>query len=564
MIDRVSHSQEDMSVAKKENDRTGHTRDIESADLVLIGGNVITVDGAFSVHSAVAVAGKRIIAVGTDINIRALADEETQVIDLAGKTVLPGIIDPHGHIHSYGRLLQNLDLNRTTSYQDIVDLVAERVRSTRPGDWIIGQGWDQNNWADKTFPTHHALSAVAPDNPVILNRSDGHAILVNRCAMDLAGIRDETPDPIGGRIVRDAQGHATGIFVELAEDLIRQYEPMTDDLIRDRFRLTANALLAKGVTSSHELGVSPQELDVYKAMDIAGELNFRVVGFFDDPELETEADYASFFEDNVVPGDADSLFTLNGIKLFRDGTLGSRSALLMAPYSDDPGNRGLSVASEQHVLTVSKVALKGGLQVITHAIGDEAVHSTLNAYERALEVTGKTDHRLRLEHAQIIDKGDIGRFAELGVIVSVQPGSAISDMAWTEDRVGPERVQYAYRFRDFIDTGAQLIISSDFPTESINPFETMYRAVTRKNEAGEPQGGWHADQALTIEEALKAHTIRAAEAGFQDHLVGSIEAGKLADLTVISDNILNIDPALLLEVKVQMSIVNGIVQYSSE
>jgi predicted amidohydrolase YtcJ len=534
------------------------------ADLVFLGGNVITVDEAFSIHSAVAVQGKHIVAVGSEADIKPLINDKTHVIDLGGKTLLPGIVDPHGHIHSLGRLLQNVDLNQTTSYQQIIDLVAERAKSTPPGDWIIGQGWDQNKWETKIFPTHHALSEIAPDNPVILNRSDGHAILVNQRAMDLAGITNQTPDPEGGKIVRDDQGKATGIFIDLAEELVRQFEPVTDQLIKDRYFASAKALLSNGVTSSHELGVSPQELDVYKAMDDNDEMNFRVVGYFDDPEMATEEEYSAFFEERKVLGDEDNLFTLNGIKLFRDGTLGSRSALLMSEYADDPGNRGLGVASEQHVLTVSKASLKDGLQVITHAIGDEAVHSTLNAYEQALKATGKSDHRLRLEHAQCIDEQDVGRFNDLDVIVSVQPGSAISDMDWTADRLGPDRVKYAYRFRDFLDTGARLIISSDFPTESINPFQTMYRAVTRKNEAGDPQDGWYADQVLTMEEALKAHTIWAAEAGFQDHLIGSIEVGKMADLTIISQNILDIDPAELLNTKVHMTLVNGVVQYSSE
>ena len=532
------------------------------ASLVLVGGNVITVDPTFSRHSAIGIRDNEIIAVGSDDDIRNLIGSNTEVIELQGRTVLPGLIDVHGHIHSYGRLLQNLDLNGTSSYEEIVQMVADRVATLEPGMWVIGQGWDQNEWDNKEFPHHAALSEVSPHNPVILNRTDGHAVLVNQSAMDIAQIDASSPDPDGGRIVRGDTGDPTGVFLDLAEELIRQHEPVTDQLIRERARLTSEALLAVGVTSVHDLGVSPQELQVFKQLDNAQELQVRIYGMFDDPV--GDVDYENFFASNIVNPEKVGFLTVNGIKLFRDGALGSRGALMIDPYSDNPGNHGIPVASEQHIYDVTKTALQNGVQVTTHAIGDAAIRSTLDSYERALREVPITDHRLRMEHAQIIQDEDIERFADMGVIVSVQPSSVISDMSWTETRVGADRVRGAYRFKDFIRSGATLTFSSDFPTESINPFQTMYRAVTRKDEHGNPENGWQPEQALTIEEALKAQTIWAAMAGFQEDSIGSIEVGKLADLVVVSQDVLDISPEQIKDTVVEMTIVDGRVSYRAQ
>ncbi len=533
--------------------------DAKNASIVLLNGNVITVDDQFSIESAVAIDGNKILAVGTDQDITKYIGSDTKIIELDGKTVLPGLIDVHGHIHSYGRLLQNLDLNGTTSYEQIIGMVEERAKSLEPGEWIIGQGWDQNNWEDKTFPTHHPLSAVSPDNPVILNRTDGHAILSNKKAMDVAGINNDTPDPDGGRIIRCKNDEATGVFVDLAEELIRQYEPITDKLIEERTILTADEVLKYGLTTIHDLGTSPQELEVYKNMVAAGKLDVRVNVMFDNP-IE-DINYANFFRQNKIENMDNHLLVAKGIKLYRDGALGSRGALLSEPYNDDPGNYGIEVATENEVNEISKAALETGIQVVTHAIGDEAITTTLDAYERAFITQNATDHRFRLEHAQIIDEGDVYRFMELGVVPGVQPGSVITDMDWTEARIGPERIKRAYLFRDFLNTGSPLVFSSDFPTEAINPFETMYRAVTRMHEDGTPEGGWYPEQAVTIEEALKAQTIWAAYAAFQEDILGSIEVGKYADFTIIDKDILNIDPLMLPETKVHYTILGGEIKF---
>lgn len=525
------------------------------ADLAMRGGKIVTVDDEFSIASAIAIQGTKILAVGSDTDIQAYIGAQTEVIDLEGKTVLPGFVDPHGHIHSLGRVLQNLDLSKTTCFQDVVDFIAERVQSRAPGEWIIGQGWDQNTWPDKALPTHEALSAVSPENPVILNRIDGHAIISNACAMQLAGITDETPDPYGGKIHRARNGKATGLFVDLAEELIRQHEPVSDADIKARIKLASQALLKLGVTSFHDLGVSPQELEVYKEMDREGDLDLRIVGFFDDPE--GKIDYRKLFAEQTIKQEPDRFFSINGIKLFRDGALGSRGALMKEPYSDDPENMGIEVATVEHIEEVTKIALDCGVQVITHAIGDLAIHTVLNAYEAALSGRGFKDHRLRLEHAQILSPEDLNRFHDLGVATSVQPGSAISDMGWTETRIGPERIKGAFRFRDIIDSGALFSISSDTPTESINPFETMFTATTRQNENLEPAGGWQPDQKITLEEALRAHTIWAAKCSFQDEFVGSIEPGKQADVVVVSHDILECATETLLEVKVEQTFIAG-------
>lgn len=529
------------------------------ATMVLVNGNIITVDDNFSIQSAVAIRDKKIIAVGSDQEINDYISSNTEVIDLDGKTVLPGLIDVHGHIHTYGRLLQNLDLNGTTSYDQIIEMVRQKVQTMEPGEWIIGQGWDQNNWDDKIFPTHHPLSEVAPDNPVILNRTDGHAILSNKRAMDIAGITDFTPDPDGGRIIRNDEGKATGVFVDLAEELVRQYEPVTNKLIEERTILTADEVLKYGLTMIHDLGTSPQELIVYKDMVDAGKLDVRVNVMFDNPIKDI--DYVQFFKQNKIENMDDHILVAKGIKLYRDGALGSRGALLAEPYNDDPTNYGIEVATQEEVYQISKAALETGIQVVTHAIGDAAITTTLDAYEMAFEELNVENHRFRMEHAQIIEYSDIDRFVELGVIPGVQPGSVITDMDWTETRIGPERIKRAYLFRDFLDTGSSLVFSSDFPTESINPFETMYRAVTRMHEDGTPVGGWHPEQAVTVEEAIKAQTIWAAHSAFHEDVFGSIEVGKYADFTIIDQNILEIDPKNLPKTKVHYTIIGGEIKF---
>jgi len=530
------------------------------ADRVLINGNVITVDDRFSIVSAVAIRGNRIVAVGSNDEIQALTGPKTEVIDCTGRTILPGMIDPHGHIHSLGRVLENLDLKDTRSYQDVIDMVAARVATLAPGEWVIGQGWDENTWADRSFPSHESLSAVSPYNPVILNRIDCHAILSNECAMQLAGITNDTPDPDGGKILRDADGVATGVFIDHAENLIRDHEPVTDELIARRLKLSSQALLACGITAFHELGVSPQEYEVYRKADEAGEMDVRLRGLFDDPSDPDACEV--LFKTAVIPVSEDRFFAINGIKLFSDGALGSRGALMHEPYSDDPGNYGILVTGEDYIRDITTRALGHGLQVITHAIGDAAIHLTLNAYEAAIKATGATDHRLRLEHAQIMTPSDIGRFAELGVITCVQPGSAISDMDWTATRVGPERTMGAYRFREILDSGSILPISSDTPIESFNPFQTIYRAVTRQNEDGEPDSGWFPDQKLTREEAIKAHTIWAAYSGFQDHLIGSLEPGKLADVIVVDQDLMTCPEQDLHKTRVLLAMVDGKMKYN--
>lgn len=531
----------------------------DTATMVLLSGNVITVDDEFSIKSAVAIKDNKIIAVGSDDQINRYIGDGTQVIDLAGKTVLPGLIDVHGHIHSYGRLLQNLDLNNTTSYAEIVDMVAAKAATLNPGEWIIGQGWDQNNWEEKIFPTHEALSAVSPNNPVILNRTDGHAILSNKRAMDIAGISDFTPDPDGGKIIRDKNGSATGVFVDLAEELIRQYEPVTDKNIADRLTVTADKALSVGLTMVHDLGTSPAELTVFEKMAQDNELNIRLNIMFDNPV--GNINYTDFFNRNKIENINDHMLVAKGIKLYRDGALGSRGALLSEPYHDATHNYGIEVATEEEIYKISKAALETGIQVVTHAIGDAAVTTTLDSYEKAFKESGKTDHRFRMEHAQIIKEEDVNRFTELGVIPGVQPGSVITDMDWTETRIGPERIKRAYLFRDFLNTGSPLVFSSDFPTESINPFEGIYRAVTRMHEDGTPVGGWNIQQAVTIEEAIKAHTKWAAYSAFQEDVLGSIEAGKYADFTIIDRDILNIDPKELPATKVHYTIIGGEIKF---
>ena len=531
------------------------------ADLVLIGGKVATVDKSFSIAEAVAVQNNKIIFVGTNKEANKYIDNKTKVIELNGELVLPGLIDSHGHLTGYGKSLEHIDLVGTNSFQEVLDLVNEKVKIVESGEWIRGRGWDQNDWEIKEFPSHQALSKITPNNPVLLSRIDGHAILVNQKAMEIAGIDSNTPDPDGGKILRDSYGAPSGVFMDNAEELITDHIPKySTKKIRSIIQNAVNRCVEFGLTGMHDAGIQISRIDDYKFLIDMDKMPLRINAMLSDTVI---SDLNGFFQKYKIDSYGNDFLRVKSIKLYIDGALGSRGAALFEPYSDDPENSGLLVTENSHILEVCKAALASGFQVCTHAIGDRAIRTALNIYEEALQENPKNDHRFRIEHSQILNFDDIPRYKQLGVIPAMQPQHAVSDMPWTEDRIGPERVKGAYAFRSFLESGVIIPCGSDFPVEIPNPLFGIHNAVTRQDENGYPEGGWLPEQKMTIVEAIKGYTIWAAYAAFQEDILGSIEVGKLADFTILDHDILTIKPKDILNTKPIYTIVGGEIRYQA-
>ena len=548
--------------------RTAAPQSAEPAALILTNAVVHTVDPNRPLAEAVAIAGDRILFVGSERGALLHRGARTQVIDLEGHTVVPGFIDAHAHLAGLGDQLQVLDLVGTTSYEEIVELVRARVQGAPEGRWIRGRGWDQNDWSDTRFPTNEALSAVSPNNPVYLRRVDGHAALVNARVLEMAGIARDTPDPEGGRIVRDADtGEPTGVLVDRAMGLFADLIPeLTRDEQSESILLAIAECLRWGVTSIHDAGVSPQTsigpgmLEVYRELAERGQFRIRnyVMIRSDEETLER------FFESGPEVGLYNNHLTVRAIKISADGALGSRGAALLEPYRDDPGNIGLVTTPPDHICRVAVEALKNGWQLNVHAIGDRGNRLVLDAFESALEEVPVADHRFRIEHAQVLHWTDIPRFAELDVLPSMQQTHQMSDMYWAVDRIGWTRAQGAYAWRSLLNSGVVIPSGTDFPVEPVNPFRTFLAAIARQDENGWPSGGWFPNQLMTREEALKSMTIWAAYGAFEEDIKGSITAGKLADLVVLSQDIMSIPPRRILDTTIEMTIVGGEIVYTPQ
>ena len=548
--------------------RTAATQSAQPATLILTNAVVHTVDPNRPVAEAVAIDGDRIFFVGSERGALLHRGPRTRVIDLEGQTVVPGFIDAHAHLAGLGDQLQVLDLVGTTSYEEIVELVRARAQRAPEGRWIRGRGWDQNDWPDTRFPTNEALSAISPNNPVYLRRVDGHAALVNARVLETAGITRETPDPEGGRIVRDADtGEPTGVLVDRAMGLFSDLIPeLTRDEQRESILLAIAECLRWGVTSIHDAGVSPQTsigpgmLEVYRELAERGQFRIRnyVMIRSDEETLER------FFESGPEVGLYNNHLTVRAIKISADGALGSRGAALIEPYSDDPGNIGLVTTPPDHIRRVAVEALKNGWQLNVHAIGDRGNRLVLDAFESALEEVPVADHRFRIEHAQVLHWTDIPRFAELDVLPSMQQTHQMSDMYWAVDRIGWTRAQGAYAWRSLLNSGVVIPSGTDFPVEPVNPFRTFLAAIARQDEKGWPSGGWFPNQLMTREEALKSMTIWAAYGAFEEDIKGSITAGKLADLVVLSQDIMSIPPRRILDTTIEMTIVGGEIVYTPQ
>lgn len=471
----------------------------------------------------------------------------------------------HAHMNSYSQELAILNVTDTTSFEELVQRIADRVRDMKPGEWILGGRWDQNKWPGLSFPTHDALSAVSPENPVYLKRVDGNAALVNGKALEVAGIDEYFPDPWGGVIHRKPNGKPTGVLLNRAMDVVEALIPRdTVEQYKAKLLVAIDCAASYGLTGWHEAGVVPWEIAVYNELNHRGALKLRCYGMLgDERNPEYEGDLATYFRENRQEDDALHMFSVRSVKLFFDGALGSRGAAFYEPYTDDPDNIGLIRITPEYIERVARAALQTDMQVSTHAIGIRGNRLCLEAYEKALLENPVKDHRFRIEHAQFVEPRDVSKFVELGVIPSMQPTHCTSDMSFVEQRIGFKRAKTGYVWRDFLDRGMIIPCGSDFPVESPNPLLGIYAAVTRSNSAEKPEEGWFPDQRMNIEEAIRGFTIWAAIAAFRERVLGSIEVGKLADFTILDRDILELPARNILKARVLYTIVGGRIIYSA-
>ncbi len=545
------------------------------ANLVIHNGTIYTVNEAQPQAEAVAVVDGKIKFVGSNAEAEKWIDEETEVLDLAGKAMTPGLIEGHAHFLGVGQNKMNLDLLAVRSFEEIASQVAKAAKETPPGEWITGRGWHQDKWDSLPakmlhgFPTHDLLSEAAPDNPVYLRHASGHAAIANQKAMELAGVMNikqegaQIGEVAGGEVFRDELGNPTGVFNENAMGLVTQHIPdQTPESLKRAAELAMEECLVHGITSFHDAGIGQETEQLYQQLAKTGQLKVRLYAMLSGRDSTLLNEY---YEQGPAIGLGNDFLTIRSIKLYTDGALGSRGAWLLEEYSDMPGEHGHETTP---VPIIGDIALKGlqhGFQVCSHAIGDRANREVLDQYEAAFEqLPGKAEnHRYRIEHAQHISATDIPRFGELGVIPAMQAVHMASDRPWAIDRLGKERIEEgAYVWRKLIESGAIIVNGTDAPVEPVDPLASFYASVARKTLAGEPEGGYEPGQRMSREEALKTYTWNAAYGAFEEDIKGSIEVGKLADFTVFSKDIMQVPEDEILTTKVDYTIVDGKVAYA--
>jgi len=541
------------------------------ADLVLKNGRIATIDPARPQAAAVAVRGDRILAVGTDTEVGRYIDRGTQVIDLQGKFVMPGFIDSHGHFGSLGYTRMQLDLTRARSWEEIVEQVRTAVAAAHPGDLIQGRGWHQEKWEKPPVPSvqglplHDQLSAASPDNPVILTHASGHSCLANARAMKMAGITAASNDPAGGEIVRQKSGEPIGAFLETAQDLLhaamRQARAgMTPaQRLEQEIRaidLAAEECLLKGVTSFHDAGVSFAGIDLYKSLAQQGKLKVRINAMIGESNESLRKRIGQY---RIMPV-AGSFLTVHTVKRLIDGALGAHGAWLFEPYESLPSSKGLNTESVETMRETAVIAIENGFQLSTHAIGDRANRETLDIYEAAFHAhPEKKDLRWRIEHAQHLHPSDIPRFAGLGVIASMQGVHCTSDGPWVLRRLGEKRAaEGAYVWRKLLDSGARICNGTDVPVEAVDPIPCFYASVARKLKNGER---FFPDQRMSREEALRTYTVNGAFAAFEENQKGILKPGYLADIVVLSADLLTIPEEKIPDTYVLLTIVGGKILY---
>jgi predicted amidohydrolase YtcJ len=539
----------------------------EEADLVLKNGTVITMEGDYyryreplvitetpAIYSAIAIKADRIVWIGSDYETGKWIGKKTQVIDLKKGFAYPGLIESHAHIVGLGQTRSILDLVGTADKSVIIKKVQDAAKKAEKGKWILGRGWDQNDWPVKEFPSAADLDSVSSNNPVLLSRVDGHACWINTAAMKMAGITAATKDPDGGKIHRDAKGNPTGILVDNAMELVEKVVPAaTHQELIQYTRAALNEAVQKGITMIVDAGSSKEALDAFRELASKDQLPVRIYSMvsYGTPFTETFL--------NQGPSNYGPYLDARALKLYMDGALGSRGAALLEPYSDDSKNSGLLLMQQDKLMDVLQRAKESGIQVGIHAIGDRANRMVLDAYEK----TGVKGLRWRIEHAQVLSPSDIPRFTKLDVIASMQPTHATSDGPWATDRLGAERVKGAYAWRSLLDLKTVIAGGSDAPVEDINPLWGIYSAITRQDHEGKPEGGWHPEQSVTVGQALLMFTVDGAYAAFKEKELGTITVGKMADIVVLPEDILNCDPKKLIDMKVQYTITGGKIRYSA-
>lgn len=548
-----------------------NTQKKEIADIIFKGGTIYTASYENPVIDAVAVVGDKIIFIGEETEALKFKGDDTEIIDLENKTMIPGFIDAHGHFMAMGNSKLILDLRPAETYEDVLRIVEEAVMNSNPGEWIEGRGWHQDKWSGEKegfvsgFPTHKKLSEISPDNPVFLSHASGHSAFVNSNAMNLAGISKKTlPDLIkaleGGEIMTDKDGNPTGILNENAEGLVLKLMPDKRDHERMRkvMDLAIQECHKNGITGFHDAGIDQNVIDLYTEYKDEGKLNVRIHAMLqNDPEL-----LEKWFTKGPMIDTVDYLLNIRSVKLLADGALGNRGAWLIEEYSDKPGWTGLETTPMTYVHDIAEKCLDNGFQLCVHAIGDRANREVLDNYERAINKYNATDHRFRIEHAQHLNPDDIPRFAQLKVIAAMQAIHMSSDRPWAGDRLGIKRIKEgAYVWQKLLTSGAVIINGTDVPVEPVNPLACFYAAVSRKTLKGTPEGAYEPDQKMTREQALRSYTYDAAYGSFEEKIKGSIEVGKLADFAILDKDIMIIPEDEILKTKVVLTIFGGEVIY---
>jgi predicted amidohydrolase YtcJ len=547
--------------------------DSSNADLMLRNGRVYTMDSTRSLAQAVAVRGQHIIAVGSDSEVHQYVDGRTEIIDLDGATVLPGLIDAHGHYMSLGESLMGLDLRPQESWDEIVALVEDAVESKEPGEWIVGRGWHQDKWekpptpAVEGLPVHSSLSAVSPQNPVMLIHVSGHGVFVNARALEEIGVTRETPNPEGGEFVRDAAGEATGMLRETAQDLARsayaehksrRAPEAIEAELRQQVALAGREAIENGITTFHDMGESFETIDLMKTMAEEGNLPLRLYMHVQEPAEVLEEK----LEEYRMVGHGNGFLTVRAIgEKVLDGALGTHGGWLLEPYADMPRTAGFNVTPVADIERSAELAARHGYQMAIQGIGDRATRELFRIYEGVFDHNPQLDDlRWRIEHCQVIHPDDLPRFSGLGVIASVRGIFATSDGPWVETRLGVERTrERGYQYRSLFESGAVVINGTDPPVEDINPIANFYRSVTRVMDNGVV---FYPEQRMTREQALASYTVNPAYAGFEEDLKGTISVGKLADITVLSRDIMTVPDDELLDTEVVYTIIDGVVRYS--
>jgi len=545
---------------------------MEPADLVLLHGKILTVDEQQPEAEALAARGDTIVALGSSSEIRQYVGEETEVIDLEGYLAIPGFIEGHGHYYSLGASLMELELRYTNSWAEIVSLVAQAAREARPGEWIVGRGWHQDKW-DRTpepniegLPFHHQLSAVSPDNPVFLSHTSGHGVFVNAAAMEVAGITSRSVDPPGGEIVRDDKGDPVGMLRESAaqpaRDVLARYkaERSEDEIeidMRQQVRLAAQNALENGITSFHDMGSTWEELDLLKVMAEEGNLPVRLYMAIQEPASEMK----SRLDDYRIVGYGNNYLTIRCIgEKVLDGALGTHGGWLLEPYTDLPRSYGLNVTPVPEIRQSAELAISHDYQMSIQGIGDRAARELFNIYEKQFrEHPEKKDLRWRIEHAQVTHPDDLPRYASLGVIPGIQGIFACSDGPWVTDRLGERRTEErGYIFRSMVESGAVVMNGTDPPVEEIDPIASFHCSIARQLSDGSI---FQPEQRMTREQTLRSYTINNAYAAFEENFKGSLELGKLADVTVLSKDIMTVPEDEILETEIVYTIIGGKIKF---